>query len=111
MKLIVANMSYRLRDFIKKYQFTSKVMVINKMCNVKTIKEIVDVIIPFGKVENNGLISATQVHLEELLMTINVNKIIYSNPKAENELTNIANKYGVKLEYLDLNAHDVTRTL
>ena len=70
MKVIVGNMSYKLKDFIRKYQFTSRIIVINKMCNVKTIKGKVDVFIPFGRLEKNGLITNTQVNLEELLMSL-----------------------------------------
>lgn len=72
MKIIVGNMTHKLREFIKKYHFTSKIIVINKMCNVKTIKGEVDIIIPFAKIEPNGLITNTQVHFEELLMSVNV---------------------------------------
>ena len=39
MKLIVGNMSNAIKDFIKRNNFTEHVLVINKMCNVKTIKE------------------------------------------------------------------------
>lgn len=106
MKLIVGNMSYKLKDFIKKYQFGGKLMVINKMCNVKTIKGEVDLIIPFGKVEATGLITNTQVHLEELLMSIDVNIIKYGNLSAKEKIDEIANRYGVKTLYLDFSTYD-----
>ena len=54
MKLIVGNMSNAIKDFIKRNNFTEHVLVINKMCNVKTIKEPVDVIIPFGYLTDVG---------------------------------------------------------
>ena len=53
------------------------------MCNVKTIKGEVDIIIPFAKIEPNGLITNTQVHFEELLMSVNVKSIKYGNPHAK----------------------------
>ena len=103
MKIIVGNMSHKLREFIKKYHFTSKIIVINKMCNVKTIKGEVDIIIPFAKIEPNGLITNTQVHFEELLMSVNVKSIKYGNPHAKSSFEEIAHRYGIIANYLDLN--------
>ena len=97
MKIIVGNMTHKLREFIKKYHFTSKIIVINKMCNVKTI------IIPFAKIEPNGLITNTQVHFEELLMSVNVKSIKYGNPHAKSSFEEIAHRYGIIANYLDLN--------
>ena len=94
MKIIVGNMTHKLREFIKKYHFTSKIIVINKMCNVKTIK---------GEVEPNGLITNTQVHFEELLMSVNVKSIKYGNPHAKSSFEEIAHRYGIIANYLDLN--------
>ena len=48
MKIVVGSMSTKLQEFLRKYQFNSRVTVIHKMCNVKLIKEPSDVIIPFG---------------------------------------------------------------
>lgn len=101
MKLIVGNMSPKLREFIKTHQFDGKIIVINKMCNVKAIKNKVDLIIPFGKVEENGLITNTQVHLEELLMSVDVNVIFYGNKFAKNKIETIANKYNIEAHYVD----------
>lgn len=106
MKLIIGSMSIKLRDFLKKYQFSDRILVINKMCNVKTIKNSVDVIIPFGKVEPSGLITNTQVHLEELLMSINVKSIKYGNPSAKNMIEKISKKYEIPCSYIDLLNYD-----
>ena len=84
MKLIVGNMSNAIKDFIKRNNFTEHVLVINKMCNVKTIKEPVDVIIPFGYLTDVGLISNTLVHLEELIMSVDVKSIKYGNKQRKN---------------------------
>lgn len=106
MKLIIGNMSYKLRDFIKKYQFDSKIMVINKMCNVKTIKGEVDIIIPFGKVESNGLITNTQVNLEELLMSVDARVVKYGNILAKEKIEKITNRYQVDSVYLNFSTYD-----
>lgn len=104
MKLIVGNMSYKLQDFIRKNHFTSKTMIINKMCNVKIIKDRVDLIIPFGYLLDNGLISNTMVHLEELLMSVDVDMIKYGNPYQEEKLIAVADKYNIPIEKIDLRA-------
>lgn len=102
MKVIVASMSYRLRDFIKKYQFASRVIVIDKMCKVKTIKGECDVIIPFAGINEYGLINNTEVNLEELLMSLDVKNLKFGNSRAANKFAEIAKKYNVELTYLDL---------
>lgn len=102
MKLIVGNMSSRLQEFIRKHHFTNRIMVINKMCNVKIIKDEVDIIIPFGYVLDNGLINNTMVHLEELLMSVDAKSIKYGNSFHEEKLIEIANKYNVPIERIDL---------
>lgn len=106
MKLIIGNMSIKLRDFLKKYQFEDRILVINKMCNVKTIKGSVDVIIPFGNIESSGLITNTQVHLAELLMSLDVKIIKYGNIKAKEKIEKIAEMYDIPTVYLDLSNHD-----
>ena len=95
MKLIVGNMSNAIKDFIKRNNFTEHVLVINKMCNVKTIKEPVDVIIPFGYLTDVGLISNTLVHLEELIMSVDVKSIKYGNKVNREKLDLIGKKYGI----------------
>lgn len=102
MKLIIGNMSPRLQEFIRKHHFTSCTMVINKMCNVKVIKDEVDIIIPFGYLLDNGLISNTMVHLEELIMSVDAKSIKYGNPSYEEKLIEVANKYHVPIERIDL---------
>lgn len=102
MKLIIGNMTYKMQEFIKSHHFSSKMLVINKMCNVKAIKVPVDVIIPFAKVELSGLLTNTQVPIEELLMSVTVKKILYGNQKAGFLIEQIAKKYHIKAEYFDL---------
>ena len=105
MKVIVGMMDNRLKAFIKRYHFSSKIIVINKMCNVKTIKGEVDVIVPFGKVNDKGLVNNTMVHFEELLMSLNVLTIKYGNLTAKPYYEEVAKKYGIACEYIDLNDH------
>lgn len=103
MKLIIGNMSSKMKEFLQKYDFNSKIMVINKMCNVKTIKDDVEIIIPFGYINEHGLVNNTQVHLYELIFSVKVKKIIYCNLKAKTILESISNNYKIPIEYLDLN--------
>lgn len=81
-------------------------MIINKMCNVKAIKEDVDLIIPFGDLLDNGLISNTMVHLEELLMSVNVKIIKYGNPNLEKKLTKISERYEIPIEKIDIRSSE-----
>lgn len=106
MKLVIGTMSTRLQEFIRKHHFTSRTMIINKMCNVKAIKDDVDLIIPFGDLLDNGLISNTMVHLEELLMSVNVKIIKYGNPNLEYKLTKIAQKYDIPIEKIDIRSNE-----
>lgn len=101
MKLIIGNMNNAMKDFIKRNNFTEHIMVINKMCNVKTIKETVDVIIPFGYLTDNGLISNTLVHLEELIMSIDVKSIKYGNNINKEKMNTISKKYNIPTEHID----------
>lgn len=110
MKLIVGNMSNAIKDFIKLNNFTEHVLVINKMCNVKTIKEPVDVIIPFGYLTDVGLISNTLVHLEELIMSVDVKSIKYGNMVNREKIDLIGKKYGIPVEHID-NLNKRTRLL
>ena len=110
MKLIVGNMSNAIKDFIKRNNFTEHVLVINKMCNVKTIKEPVDVIIPFGYLTDVGLISNTLVHLEELIMSVDVKSIKYGNMVNREKIDLIGKKYGIPVEHID-NLNKRTRLL
>ncbi len=102
MKLIVGTMDKKLQTFIKKSTFSERMMLINKMCNVKTINEDVDVIIPYGIITSVGLISNTYVHLEELLITLNVRKLIYTNKYNKQIFESLQKKYHFELLYLDL---------
>lgn len=102
MKLVIGNMDRKLQAFIKRCKFTERVLLINKMCNVKTISDDVDVIIPYGIIMPNGLVSSTYVHLEELIITVNVRKIIYTNIYNKNILEKLKDRYKFELEYMKI---------
>lgn len=102
MKLIIGIMDNRMKNFIKVNNFDSKIIVINKMCNIKTIKDEVDVIIPFGFINEYGIISNTSVHIYELIMTLKVNKILYGNISNKIILDKISNDYSIPVDYISL---------
>lgn len=102
MKLIIGVMDNRMKNFIKTNNFDSKIMLINKMCNIKTIKDDVDVIIPFGFINEYGIISNTAVHIYELVMTLNVKKILYGNISNKMLLDKLSNEYNIPTEYISL---------
>lgn len=87
-----------MRKFLTSHRFEDKVKVINKMCNVKFIKEDVKVIIPFGFVTENGLVSNTLVDLYELLISLNVLEVIYHNSYNEKIIYKICNELNVSVK-------------
>lgn len=102
MKLVIGMMDQRMRSFIQKSQFKERMMLINKMCNVKLIKEPVDIIIPFGIVLKSGIVSNTMVHLEELIITVDVKSIAYGNPANQDVMTYLADTYQIPTKHLKI---------
>ncbi len=102
MILIIGNMDKQLQNFVKNSKFSKRMMIINKMCNVKTINEDVDLIVPFQIILKNGLVSSTAVHLEELVITLNVRKIVYTNIYNKQIMDYLEKTYHVETEYLNL---------
>ena len=98
MILIIGMMDNKMRKFLTSHRFEDKVKVINKMCNVKFIKEDVKVIIPFGFVTENGLVSNTLVDLYELLISVNVLEVIYHNSYNEKIIYKICNELNVSVK-------------
>lgn len=103
MILIIGNLNKRTTDFIKKSTFSEKMKIINKMCNVKYIKEDVKLIIPFEIVLKSGIISNTLVHLEELMITLNIKEVIYTNSYNNKVMEFLSNRYNIRIKYLDMN--------
>lgn len=102
MKLVIGMMDQRMRVFIQKSQFTERMMLINKMCNVKLITEPVEVIIPFGVVMNSGIVSNTMVHLEELIITLNVIAIQYGNSANHETMDYLGKTYQIPITFIKM---------
>lgn len=81
--------------FLRKQNFTEKTLVINKICNVKYLTEPVVIYIPFGVINKYGIVNNTMVHLEELLITLNVLKIYYGDERNIEYLNKLKDIYGV----------------
>ncbi len=99
MILIIGVNDYRMIKFVNKkiIPLKQKYKIINKMCMLKFIKEPVDIVIPFGYLMNNDLVSNTQVHVPELLMTLTVKSISYYNFYNENKLINFAKDFNIPI--------------
>ncbi len=89
-----------MQAFLKNKVFDDRIKVMYKMCDVKLIKEKTKVIIPFGFIQDNGLVSNTYVHFYELLMSINVEEVIYYNSYNEQKLKQICDEF--KIKYLKM---------
>lgn len=81
--------------FLRTQNFTEKTLVINKICNVKYLTEPVVIYIPFGVINKYGIVNNTMVHLEELLITLNVLKIYYGDERNIEYLNKLKDIYGV----------------
>lgn len=81
--------------FLRKQNFTEKTLVINKICNVKYLTEPVVIYIPFGVINKYGIVNNTMVHLEELLITLNVLKVYYGDERNIEYLNKLKDIYGV----------------
>lgn len=81
--------------FLRKQNFTVKTLVINKICNVKYLTEPVVIYIPFGVINKYGIVNNTMVHLEELLITLNVLKVYYGDERNIEYLNKLKDIYGV----------------
>lgn len=101
MKIIIGNLDNNMKLFLKKYPFNDRVMLVNKICNIKYIKTPVDIIIPFSKILSSGLLSNTMVHFEELLITLNVSKVYYGNYNNKELMDKFSMEYGIDMEYID----------
>ena len=67
--VLIGMMDNRMKEFIKNHKFHDKIVVAYKICNIKHLTCDIDVIIPFGYLLENGLISNTYIHLYELLLS------------------------------------------
>ena len=95
--LILGLVDNRMRDFIKGHKFHDRFMIIHKICNVKHLKEDVEVIIPFGFIDKYDNVSNTYIQMYEFLLTLNVKKIYYYNEHNINRLKELASEFNVEL--------------
>lgn len=95
--VLIGMMDNRMKEFIKNHKFHDKIVVAYKICNIKHLTCDIDVIIPFGYLLENGLISNTYVHLYELLLTLNVKNIYYYNEFNIDKMKKITDEFNVKL--------------
>ena len=97
MIIIIGVMDNRMKNFIKSHKFNDKIIVAYKICNIKHIKEECDVIIPFGYLMSNDLISNTYIQFYELMLTLNIKKIYYYNDYNIERLRKIANEFSAEI--------------
>ncbi len=60
-----------------KYAYNIKAILADEMCGIKSIKEDVEIYIPYDKILDNGMIDNTNIYFEEVLITLNVKKVYY----------------------------------
>ena len=101
MNLIIGNINQEMKTFIRNHNFTTNTLVINKMCNVKYLTDAITLYIPFGIINRFGLVSDTMVHVEELLISLNVKKIYYGDVRNQEILNKLSNMYCVEIELLN----------
>lgn len=71
-------------------------LVTDTYCDLKRITEPVILIIPYEKINNNGFVNNTEISLDELLLKMNVQKIVYGNITNRDIMNNFTNNYHVK---------------
>lgn len=92
-----------MNEFLKKHQFNERIIVTNKICNIKFIKGEVKVLIPYEIVLKSGLVSNTLIHLEELIITLNVKEIIYTNSYNHKIMNYLKDTYKISVKHLKIN--------
>lgn len=73
MRIVIGEKNDKTLQYAKK----AKAIFADEMCGIKFIKEEVEIIIPFGKILENGMVENTKIYFEELLITLNVKKVYY----------------------------------
>lgn len=101
MNLIIGNVDHKMQMFIRENNFVDKTLVINKMCNVKYITERVVIYLPFGLINKFGLLNETMVHIEELIVSLNVVKVFYGDIRNYAYLNKLSNMYGIEIEKIN----------
>lgn len=71
-------------------------VVTNTYCKLKNINQSVVIIIPYDLVNQNGFIQNTEISLDELLLKMKVEKIVYGNTNNKKILKDYTNNYHIK---------------
>lgn len=75
----------------------SNSIVTNTYCKLKHIKETVVIIIPYELINNNGFVQNTEISLDELLLKMPVEKIVYGNHLNKSILKEYEKTYHIKV--------------
>lgn len=75
MRIVIGEKNDKTLQYAKK----AKAIFADEMCGIKFIKEEVEIIIPFSKILENGMVENTKIYFEELLITLNVKKVYYQH--------------------------------
>lgn len=102
MNVIVGIIDEKMKIFLKTSKFKTQALVIDKMCNIKYLTDPINLYIPFGKINKVGIVDKTLVHVEELVITANVKKILYGNAENKEFLEKISKLYDINLIYLNI---------
>lgn len=78
--------------------FSEKInaLLTDEMCGIKFIKEEVELFIPYEKILDNGIISNTNIFIEELLITLNVKKL-YLSQRINSYLQDLRDYYKIEI--------------
>ena len=71
-------------------------LLTDEMCGIKFIKEEVELFIPYEKILDNGMISNTNIFIEELLITVNVKKL-YLSQRINSYLQDLRDYYKIEI--------------
>ena len=97
MIIIIGMMDNRMKEFIKNHKFHDRIITAYKICNIKHIKDSCEVIIPFGYLMNNDLISNTYIQFYELMLTLDIKKIYYYNEYNIERLKKLASEFNIEV--------------
>ncbi len=74
-------------------------IVTNTYCKLKHLSGLVTIVIPNAIIKENGFIQGTEISLDELLLKLKVQKIVYGNLANKEILNDYLHNYHVKTVY------------
>ena len=92
MKIVIGEKRVDNNLFAKKIN----ALLTDEMCGIKFIKEEVELFIPYEKILDNGMISNTNIFIEELLITLNVKKL-YLSQRINSYLQDLRDYYKIEI--------------